>query len=271
MPATIVAKTPSQPAAVGGRSLWPREHGAYVQLAAPLVAAFLANGVTIASLLFAIGGCLAFIANEPLLVILGNRGHRMHQHDGKRARHRLFVFVPLAVMSGIGGFALGSADVRASAALVAVPAILVVILAWRRRVHSLFGELVAVTVLTGVAVPSAVAAGLPLQDALLVWGAWTCGYASTVIGVHRVLARHRHRRRATRRDRVIGLCMVGLTLVVIASGFVTPCGLAALPLVACSTALVLWPPPATRLRAIGFGLVAASLLSVAVVVACGGG
>jgi len=245
--------------------LWPREHGAYVQLLAPLLAVFLATGATVASLLFALGGCLAFIANEPLLVILGHRGRRSRDRDGLRARRALLLLVPVAVASGIAGFSLGPAAARASAALVAGPAVVLVLLAWRRQERSLVGELVAAVVLTGVAVPTAVAAGMPWHDAVVVWAAWACGYASTVIGVHRVIARHR--RSATRRDRVIGFGMVIATLAVIASAVLTLWALVALPLVASSAALVLWPPPASRLRTIGLALVGASLVSISIVVA----
>jgi len=244
--------------------LWPREHGAYVQLLAPLLAAFLASGATGASILFGIGGCLAFLANEPLLVILGHRGRRVQDQAGASARWALVLLVPLALAAGAAGFALGSAAARVSAALLLGPAAVLMVLAWRRQERSLVGELVAAVVLTGAALPTSIAAGMRWQPALAVWAAWALGYASTVLGVHRVIARHR--RGTTRGDRAVGVAMVSATLVVIASAIVTPHALVALPLVASSTVLVLWPPPATRLRAIGAGLVAASLVSIAFVV-----
>jgi hypothetical protein len=55
------------------RSLWPREHGAYAQLGAPLATAIAMQAPTIGALALASAACLAFLANEPLLVVLGHR------------------------------------------------------------------------------------------------------------------------------------------------------------------------------------------------------
>ncbi len=53
------------------RSLWPREHGAYVQLLVPLLTALIATRGSAAGAAIAIGACLAFLASEPLRVVLG--------------------------------------------------------------------------------------------------------------------------------------------------------------------------------------------------------
>ena len=66
------------------RSLWPREHGAYAQLAAPLLTALVIVRPTVAAALLALAACIAFLANEPLLVVLGHRGKRMREQDGRR-------------------------------------------------------------------------------------------------------------------------------------------------------------------------------------------
>jgi hypothetical protein len=56
------------------RSLWPREHGAYFQLALPLIAAHLLRAPTVAMAALTAAACLVFVAHEPLLVVLGHRG-----------------------------------------------------------------------------------------------------------------------------------------------------------------------------------------------------
>ncbi len=61
------------------RSLAPREHGAYGQLFAPLVAALLATRITLPGLAFAVAGTCAFYAHEPWLVIAGQRGQRVER------------------------------------------------------------------------------------------------------------------------------------------------------------------------------------------------
>jgi YwiC-like protein len=68
------------------RSLWPREHGAYFQLAVPLITALAMRVPSSAGVALAVASCLAFLAHEPLLVRVGLRGPRMQQRDGVRAR-----------------------------------------------------------------------------------------------------------------------------------------------------------------------------------------
>ncbi|HET7503266.1 MAG TPA: YwiC-like family protein [Kofleriaceae bacterium] len=70
------------PAGSRVRSLWPREHGAYVQLLAPLATAMVATRPTIAGAAIAAGACLAFLASEPLRVLLGARGARLQETAG---------------------------------------------------------------------------------------------------------------------------------------------------------------------------------------------
>ena len=83
------------------RLLLPREHGAYVQLLAPLTLSFLlTGGGNVAAALFAGAAIVAFVANEPLLVLLGHRGKRANQQSRPRAIRMLSVLVPMAVVMG---------------------------------------------------------------------------------------------------------------------------------------------------------------------------
>ena len=238
-----------------GRSLLPREHGAYVQLLAPLVAAFVTFGVTPAAGLVALGACVAFCANEPLLVVLGHRGKRALANDGARARRRLFVLVPAAALAGISGLALAP-EALDLAVLVAAPALVVGALAWKKRMHTLAGELVAAVAVVGASAPVAVAAGASDRVALWLWAAWSLGYAFTVVAVHRVIARHK--KRATYVDALAIVAALAATGGALALGMYL-----ALPLAGCSLVLLVAAPSAKHLRAIGFVLVAASAASVA--------
>lgn len=64
------------------RSLWPREHGAYIQLLVPLVTSLLATGLSWAAAAIAVGAGFAFLTSEPLRVVLGGRGPRMREATG---------------------------------------------------------------------------------------------------------------------------------------------------------------------------------------------
>ena len=239
------------------RSLWPREHGAYAQLLAPLAMALVVRTPVAASWLLAAAAVCAFLANEPLLVVLGHRGKRLRETDGRRAAIRLAITAGGAVIAAALGLVLASRVALAVAALAAAPGALVVVLAWRRAERSLAGELVAALALPGAAAPVAVASGVAPERALVLWLAWALGYGCTVVAVHRVIVRHRHP--ASRVDRVAAAALVAI---VAASCAVVPAlapAVIVLPLALVSAALVIRPPRASYLRAIGIAYVVASL------------
>lgn len=241
------------------RSLWPREHGAYVQLAAPLITAEVVREPSLAMLALGAGAVLGFLAHEPLLVALGNRGPRLLASDGARARTRLALLTCAAVALGAAG--LGLAPHAALAAGIAVvPAALVLLLAWRRAEHTPLGEVTAAIALTGAALPVAVAGGAPLDVALVRWLAWALGFAATVAAVHRVIARHK--RNGGVLDLALGLGLAGLTGVALH----WPALHLAIPLAAVAVVLVAVPPRASRLRAVGVAITLAAIGAGAVVV-----
>jgi hypothetical protein len=247
------------------RRLLPREHGAYVQLLVPLVAALLAQVPTAAAVLFAIGGCLAFAANEPLLVALGHRGERMRETHGARARRLLGVLVPGAAASGIAALVLAPPPARLMAAVVAVPVALLLLLAWRRQERSLGGEVLAAAVLSGAAAPVSVAGGWSVVDAALLWAAWSSGYGCTVIAVHRVI--DRNKREATRADHAVSAGLVAAAIGLAAVATIHSHAVIAVPLAAASAVIAIVAPPAARLRAIGFTLLGTSIASAVLAVA----
>ena len=67
------------------RSLLPHEHGAYGQVAMPLVCALALGRPGVAAALLAAGAFAGFLSYEPLLVATGNRGKRARDEDGPRA------------------------------------------------------------------------------------------------------------------------------------------------------------------------------------------
>lgn len=242
------------------RSLWPREHGAYAQLAAPLATALILVQPTLASGLLAVAACAGFLANEPLLVVLGHRGKRMRQDDGGRAARRLALLAIVAAAAGVGGLVLAPRALPIAAA-VAVPALVTIVLAWRRLERTVAGEVGAAVALSGTAAPVLVASGGTQHAALAIWAAWAIGYACTVVSVHRVIARHRAA--ATWRDTITILVLLAATTVVAALLIRGSAIGAATPLALAATILVIHPPRATYLRTIGVALVVASVATAA--------
>ena len=229
------------------RSLWPREHGAYFQLAIPVVVACLRHTPSVAMLLITAAAGLAFVANEPLRVALGHRGRRRRAEDGRRARTHLAVLVPAAAGLGLAGLAVAPAGTITAALIVAVPVAVAIACAVRRTAHTLPGELVATVALTGASLPVQIAGGVARAAALDVWLGWSLGFAASTIAVHRVIARHK--RAASLIDRA---CAVGLAGGLAAClVFASPGRAIAAPLIGLAAILVIAPPSAARLRAIG--------------------
>src|SRR6185503_5987201 len=109
------------------------------------------------AILLALAACLAFLAHEPLLVALGHRGARMRKTHGTSATQRLTALAICAASAATLGLILAPAPALAVAAVMALPSVLVVSLAWSRAEHSLAGELVAAVALPGAAAPVAIA------------------------------------------------------------------------------------------------------------------
>ena len=238
--------------------MWPREHGAYAQLGAPLLTALAVAAPTTPAIALAIAACLAFLANEPLMIVLGHRGPRMHAASGPAARLRLGITAGGAAISAGVGLALAPPHALALAAFVAIPVLATIGLAWTKSVHSVAGELVAAAALPGAAAPVAAASGVPWQTAALLWLAWSLGYAASVVAVHEIL--RRQRRVAPRLLLAIAAAAVAVSAVWVRALWV------AVPLVGLSAGLGVRPPSARRVRTIGVALVIASTASVAIAV-----
>ena len=229
------------------RSLWPREHGAYAQLGVPLVVA-LALAPSEPGTLLAAGAICAFLANEPLVVLLGHRGKRAKAELADRAKGRLALLASLGVVAGVLGLALAP-GVLPIAGLAALPALGVIVLAVRKQAHSEAGELAVALALPGAAAPVAVAGGASPTVALLAWAGWAAGFCASVAAVHRVLDKQR------------ALVLAGAMLAAAGGAIVygmTPL-VAAVPLLGLAAVVSARPPHPRKLRAIGVAFLVAAL------------
>jgi hypothetical protein len=251
------------------RSLLPREHGAYFQLAIPLAAAGSSQVPGMAGAAVIAASCLAFLAHEPLLVVVGARGQRRRSSDGRRAGIRFAALAGGAIVLGaIGLVAAPSATLLMALLALAVCAAMIA-MASRRTEHTMGGELVAAVALTGAAGVARVASGSAVAPALQAWLGWAIGFGATVIAVHRVMARHK--RPAGQIDRVLTVGLFAGAGLLIATA--TRCSMSAIaaPLVLLAAGLVAVPPRATRLRAVGVAIaVTAAVSAVLDVVAAHG-
>ncbi|NVB79871.1 MAG: YwiC-like family protein [Kofleriaceae bacterium] len=241
------------------RSLWPREHGAYAQLGVPLATALVLAKPTPAAILFTAAACLAFLANEPLLVVLGHRGARVRAEAGGRARRRLAVLSVGAALCGATALLLAPRAALVACAVLAVPVAALVAIAWRRAEHSLWGELVAALALPGASVPVTAASGVPLAVGVELWLAWSLGYAASVVAVHDVIDNRRGR---TRLAIVHAIALAVLAVAVTAVAFAArPLAAVSVPLAASAAIIAIVSPSPRKLRALGVVLVVASIAS----------
>jgi hypothetical protein len=167
-------------------------------------------------------------------------------------------------VAGATGLVLGGAGVLLAAAIVAVPALALVAFAYRRAQHSAGGELLAAVALPGLSMPVAVASGMALADARLLWTAWSVAYVASVVAVHRMIARHR--RPPTIVDGILVPAFVAAAIGAALLASSAAVAVVALPLLVLTTLVVVHPPRATHLRAVGIALVAMSAISIALAV-----
>lgn len=252
------------------RSLWPKEHGAYAQLALPLVTALALAWPTLAGLLLVVAASAAFLAHEPWLVARGARGQRARREAGARARRRLAALVLVGVGSLVGACWLLLPMTLAWLGLPVGLGALVLALSLAGREKTTAGELLAATALPAWAVPVALADGVALRLALACWVAFSAAFALGTLAVRGIIAAQKARRRpeaASTISPALPAC-VAVALVTAFGLLPSPVPAALVPTVLAAGVLALMPPPARQLRAVGWALAGSTTLTALVFLAC---
>ena len=257
------------------RKMVPREHGAYAELLFPIVTVFLGGSPTTSTWLLAIGAIAAFLANEPLLVLFGQRGTRTKREESDRAKRALLIFALVALGTGVAGLVLAPMVVQYA---VGVPLVLgagLVMLAIQGLERSMVGEGLAAATLSSIAIPLGLSAGLDLTSTLAVALIWLVtsllGTAVVRLTVARTKAKTDEELARVRFKRAL---LVLVSVAVIAVGVAAPYGsrvslwvlAAAVPVAVVVLVMAAVQPTARRLRLMGWSLVAANLCSLIVVV-----
>src|SRR5262245_24110922 len=105
------------------RALLPKEHGAYGQLAFPLVAAFAVAGPSPAGVLLGVAAVAGFLAHEPGAVMLGQRGPRARRELSSVAVRWLLVCAAVGSVAAVSSAILIPANARWSLMVPAVAAL----------------------------------------------------------------------------------------------------------------------------------------------------
>jgi hypothetical protein len=250
----------------------PKEHGAYGQISFPLIAALAVAGPSRAGLLIVVTMLAGFLAHEPALIVLGQRGPRARRELGRRARRWLMVSVFTAAAAAIGAFF----SMHAAAWSLAVPfapAALLATATVRGTEKSWYGETATAVACAGAAVPISLAGGLSLTVSAGVAIPFALLFVSSTLAVRVVILRVRGggdlAATAVTRRAALGLAIAsGLALAVASRMGIVPASTiaAAAPGLLTAAAIALRPPAPSRLRVLGWTLVAISVLTTVIVI-----
>jgi hypothetical protein len=248
--------------------LLPKEHGAYAQMAFPLVTALVVSGPSRAGLLVVAAVCAGFIAHEPVAVLLGARGPRARRESGGAAVRQLAACLIVGVIAALAALVTMDPSSRASLVYPAVPALAVGVATVSRRDKSWFGEVAAAVAFSAAAVPVARAGGATLRDALSIALPFALLFVASTLAVRVVVLRVRGGgdRRAvavTKAALLVFILASALAIGALATSAWIPLGaaLASAPGVATSLLVAARPPSPARLRVLGWALVAACVVT----------
>lgn len=257
------------------RKMVPREHGAYAELLFPIASVFLGGAPTTSTWLLAIGAIAAFLANEPLLVLFGQRGTRMKREESGRAKRALLIFSMVALVAGIAGLLLASRPVQYAVGVPLLLGIVLVMLAIQGLERSMLGEGLAAATLSSIAIPLGLSAGLGVTTTLAVALIWLLTSLLGTAVVRLTVARTRAKTDADlMRVRLKRVLLIFVSALVVAVGIAAPYGsrmglwvlAAAVPVAIVVLVVAVLQPTARRLRLMGWSLVAANLCSLIAVV-----
>ena len=254
-------------------ALFPKEHGAYGQIAFPLIAAFGVAGASAAGVLFAAAEAALFLAHEPVLVVLGQRGARATRELRRSAARALAGCLVVGAAAALGALVTIEPSARWSILVPVVPAALLAVATVRGREKSWYGETAAALAFSGAAIPVSMAAGLPLSLAATVAIPFALLFVSSTLAVRVVILRVRgggdaRATSATRRAALSLAVGASVALGIVAARGLLPASIiaAAAPGLLTASVIALRPPAPSRLRTLGWTLVAVSVLTTALVV-----
>jgi len=257
------------------RKMIPREHGAYAELLFPIAAVVLGGSPTTSTWLLAIGAIACFLANEPVLVLVGQRGNRTKREESDRAKRALLIFLLVAFGAGIAGLLLASTGVQLAVGMPLILGAGLMMLAIQGLERSMVGEALAASTLSSIAIPLGLSAGLGLTSTLAVALIWLVTSLLGTAVVRLTVARTKAKTdEDLARARFKRLLLVLVCLAVIVVGVAAPYGstvglwvlAAAVPVAIVVLTVAILQPTARRLRLMGWSLVAANLCSLIAVV-----
>jgi hypothetical protein len=254
--------------------MFPREHGAYGQMIAPIVASLFTGRPNMAALLVAAAVVSGFVAHEPLLVLLGRRGTRARREQGSRAWRWLVASAALALVAAVAAVVLMPGAARWTL-LAPLPFVLILGIAMASgREKSTVAEVAVALAFSFAGVPVARAAGLATPPAFAIALVFAAMFVTSTLAVRAVILGSRgggnpEAQRITRMAAALSIAAVVVSvLVATMRGWMSsPVAVAFAPGLAVASWLVLAPPPASALRRAGWTLVGATVATFVLLIA----
>jgi hypothetical protein len=170
-------------------SLLPREHGAYAQLAFPVLTGLSLSAPSLAAAALALAAVAFFLANEPVAVLLGTRGKRLKEALGRRAKIQGALLLGLGTGLGAVGIWSGGTAIWPEIAYPLAAATLLIPTVLLGRQKTIFGELLVVTAFATLLLPLAAASGVDPLRAGLAAAVWGLSFGLGTLEVHAIKAR----------------------------------------------------------------------------------
>jgi hypothetical protein len=264
----MMTSTLAQPTSAARRSLLPHEHGAWGQLAMPLLTALAIGRPGAAALLLTVAVVLAFVAHEPLLVVLGQRGRRVKAEEGARAARWLATLGALAAATGLAGIVLAPQAARLALALPAVLAAVVAGLVASRLERTTVGEIVVAAALASAGWAVALAGGAAPEAAVAALLAWILAFAAATLAVRVILERVRSKgaRDPGRRNAALAALLALAAAALSWAGLPRALAIATFPTAAFAIVVCLARFSPKRLRELGWALVGSSAVTMVILV-----
>ncbi|MFH1763638.1 MAG: YwiC-like family protein [Gemmatimonadota bacterium] len=171
--------------------LLPKEHGAYAQLAFPLLTGMALAVPSLSTL--ALGGAAVafFLANESAAILLGARGVRLKDQEGPRARVQGSVLLVAGAVLGAVGLVAGWPEIWPEVLLPAVTGTLLFLMVLIGRQKTLVGEFLVITAFATLILPMAAASGVDPTRAALTATVWWLSFGLGTLEVRAIKARHK--------------------------------------------------------------------------------
>lgn len=161
----------------------PREHGAYSQMALPIVTSLVIARAAQPSVFVALAVICGFLAHEPLLVLLGGRGVRARQAMRWHAVIWFGISAVATIAAGIVGLRLTPGAARWSFLLPLIPAAWVGLRLLEGKEKRASAEVAVALAFAFTSVPMCLAAGVSPPIALSVGAVFASVYVAGVLCV----------------------------------------------------------------------------------------